>query len=87
MPRMTVRKELQMHGCDVGVSEFEDFLEATRKERYGGWTTDDLVCHPDDAKDFCDVIRRQPEYAGLPTEFILRVAMNYRKAGKQKKKK
>jgi hypothetical protein len=43
------------------------------------WTVDDLVCHPDEAKAYCEQIRSEVG-APVPDHVILRRLMNARKA-------
>jgi hypothetical protein len=43
------------------------------------WTEDDLVCHPDEAKKYCEVVRAEVG-SPVPDHVILRALLNARKA-------
>jgi hypothetical protein len=73
---------LQANGCSVPIAQFQDELEDLHSHLYQSWSVDELLLHPDDAKEFCDTIRRQTSFQGLPDDLILRCLISRRKKGK-----
>lgn len=71
--------ELKDAGCALDPKRFIELLEERHASMYPDWTVDDLVCHPDQAKSFCEQIRSELG-APVPDYVILRRLMNARKA-------
>jgi hypothetical protein len=74
-----LKTELEEVGCDMDPKMFVDLLEERHATMHPNWTVDDLVCHPDAAKAYCDQIRAEVD-APVPDQVILRRLMNARKA-------
>lgn len=74
---LTVR--LIANGCDIPLKNFKAILKGVHREFYPNWSVDELLLHPDEAKHFCDVIRRQNNVHGLPDDLVLRCHISNRK--------
>jgi transcriptional regulator with XRE-family HTH domain len=72
--------ELMECNCAMDGGRFRELLEERRATKYPSWTIDELVCHPDDAKEFCKTIRTETDCPGLADDLILRTLMNVRRA-------
>ena len=70
---------LRANGCFVPIDKFQDELEDLHSNLYQNWSVDELLLHPDDAKEFCNTIRRQTSFQGLPDDLILRCLISRRK--------
>ena len=70
---------LRANGCSVPIDQFQDELEDLHSNLYQNWSVDELLLHPDDAKEFCNTIRRQTSFQGLPDDLILRCLISRRK--------
>lgn len=75
-----LKDELNEHGCSMDPIAFRTLLEETKASSSPDLSFDDLVCRPDDAKKYCDLIRSQPSCDKLPDFLILRTLMNVRKS-------
>jgi len=71
--------ELTNAGCSMDPKMFTEILEKRHASMHPDWSVDDLVCHPDQAKKYCDQIRSDVG-APVPDDVILRRLMNARKA-------
>lgn len=71
--------ELAAAGCSLDPKRFIELLEERHASMHANWTVDDLVCHPDEAKAYCEQIRSEVG-APVPDHVILRRLMNARKA-------
>ena len=71
--------ELRNVGCNLHPKRFIELLEERHASMHPDWTVDDLVCHPDQAKAYCEQIRSEVG-AQVPDHVILRRLMNARKA-------
>jgi len=58
--------------------EFYDLLDELRRNLYPEWTEDELACHPHDAQQFCEIVRRKAG-APLPDSVIMKGMFNRRK--------
>jgi len=74
-----IEAELADAGCSVDPKRFIELLEERPASMHSDWTVDDLVCHPDQAKMYCEQIRLEFG-APVPDHVILRRLMNARKA-------
>ena len=79
MPRK-LKDELNEHHCSMDPIAFRDLLEQKKAATFPGLSFDDLVCRPDEAKRFCELIRAEPFCDKLPDFLILRTLMNVRKS-------
>jgi hypothetical protein len=69
-------------GVDMDREMFIDSMADLFSEKYHNmWTIDDLVCRPDDAKEFCREFKRKHVCPDLPDHLILGSLMNRRKRG------
>lgn len=71
--------ELNECGCSMDAKMFRDLVVERHGTMHRSWTEDDLVCHPDEAKAFCQAIRSEVG-AEVPDPVILRTLLNARKA-------
>jgi hypothetical protein len=71
--------ELRNAGCSLDPKRFIELLEERHASMHPDWTVDDLVCHPDQARTYCEQIRSEVG-APVPDHVILRRLMNARKA-------
>lgn len=71
--------ELREHGCAMDAKMFRESVVKRHRVIHPSWTEDDLVCHPDEAKMFCQTIRREVGEE-IPDYVILRTLLNARKA-------
>ena len=71
--------ELKEAGCEIPADEFREKVEKMKATMYPSWTADDLVCHPDEAKQFCDMIRKIRTCGQLEDYIVLRTLLNARK--------
>jgi hypothetical protein len=79
MPRK-LRDELNEYGCATDPIAFRKMLEDKKNATTPDFSFDDLVCRPDDAKKFCDLVRAEQSCDRLPDFLILRTLMNVRKS-------
>jgi|HubBroStandDraft_6_1064221.scaffolds.fasta_scaffold699931_1 hypothetical protein len=69
-------------GVDMDREMFIDSMLEVFDEKYHGmWTVDDLVCRPDDAKEFCRDFKKKHGCPDFPDYLILGSIMNRRKRG------
>ena len=67
-------------GINISREEFGDQMSNDFNDTYHGmWTLDEMLLHPDEAKHFCNDIRRKYGYYDAPDDIILRVIMTNRK--------
>jgi hypothetical protein len=71
--------ELAECGCEMDAKMFRELVVERHRVMHPNWTEDDLVCHPDEAKNYCAVIRSEVG-APVPDHVILRSLLNARKA-------
>jgi transcriptional regulator with XRE-family HTH domain len=72
--------ELEQFKCSRDAGDFRELLEERKAVLAPNWSIDELVCHPDEAKNFCKTIRAEDGCGGLPDDLILRTLMNIRRA-------
>jgi len=73
--------ELGNFGCGWSAEEFREFILELKALTSPAWTDEELTYHPDDAKDYCRMVRSRTQCATLPDHFILRSLINCRKSG------
>ena len=71
--------ELRDHECSMDAIMFRDLVVERHATMHPAWTEDELTCHPDDAKTFCNTIRSETG-GKVPDHVILRTLLNARKA-------
>lgn len=77
--RKSLEKELVELGIEMNVDQFKDLLVELKAVHSIQWTIDDLVQHPDEAKEYCSLVCSRLGKS-VPDDFILRRLMNLRKA-------
>lgn len=75
-----LEEELEQCGCALTPSAFRELIEDMKAATSPAWTIDDLVCHPDEAKAFCETIRLKTSCSGMADDLILRTLMNVRRS-------
>jgi len=71
---------LKAVGYLAGRQQFYEKVEAVREAAYPGWPSDELACHPSEALQFCDVVRRAVA-APVPDHFVMKALLNRRRQG------
>lgn len=72
--------ELSEYGCAISPTDFRDVLIDRKHATSPAWTIDELVCHPDEAKEYCQLIRSELKCPDMEDAFILRSLMNIRRS-------
>jgi len=75
-----LQDELKECGCELEPEQFRELLEERKMTTSPAWTIDDLVCHPDEAKNFCNLIRQETNCPKMADDLILRTLMNVRRS-------
>ena len=70
--------ELRGCGCSMDADMFRDLVVERHTTMHPAWTEDELTCHPDDAKRFCEPVRGEVG-SPVPDHVILRTLLNARK--------
>jgi transcriptional regulator with XRE-family HTH domain len=81
--RKMIRKledELSDFDCKMDAGTFRELIEERKAVTSPSWTIDELVCHPEEAKSYCQSIREATECQSLPDHLILRTLMNVRRS-------
>lgn len=78
--RMRLSTELQACGCTDSPEKFKERLVETLETEFPGKTIDDLLCQPDDAIKYCELITDQVGAEWLPHAVILKALQNIRKS-------
>lgn len=79
-----IEPQLKEHGCDMSPDQFRSFVDDMFTE-HSDRTVDEILLHPDEAKEFCNTVRGQgKEFATLPDHLILRSLIGQRKKGLKK---
>ncbi len=81
--RINLDRALREHDCDLSPKEFREDLVDAFASMYKSRTIDELLCHPREARAFCNYSRSRLGCVELPNSLILRTLMNVRKAGNQ----
>lgn len=78
MRNRPLSSELELLGCSMPSADFLDLLQEVRAVMFPAWSDDQMLCNPDQSKQFCNVIRAK---AGelLIDDLILRSLLNARK--------
>jgi transcriptional regulator with XRE-family HTH domain len=80
--RMSRKLEMELEecGCSLTPAAFRELLEDRKATTSPSWTIDDLVCHPKEAMEFCDLIRSETNCPELTDDLVLRTLMNIRRS-------
>ena len=76
--RVNMDEALRSAGSVLTRSQFYDLVEGLRVKLHPYWSQDELACHPHDALQFCEIVRRQVN-APLPDNLIMKAMLNRRK--------
>ncbi|WP_099261329.1 hypothetical protein [Rhodopirellula bahusiensis] len=79
--RQSITKRLNQVGSDLTREQFITLANDLFASMYKDRTFDEVACHPNEASDLANVVRRKVGIAELDDHFILRVIMNVRKDG------
>ena len=85
MPVILAR-ELAVFGLDIQPELFRDLIQEVHAVCHPAWTIDELVCHPRDAKRYCNVVRGRLACADLPDDLRAKVAGSLGLIGLAKRK-
>lgn len=72
--------ELTECGCHLTSNDFREHLEEQKALVAPAFNTDELVCHPKEAMEYCDVVRKATSCPKLSDFLILRTLMNIRRS-------
>lgn len=64
---------------DLDIEDFRNLVIETHQQLFPAWTDEELLFHPDEAKQLCVAIRQKLLAKKIPDHFILRVLVNARK--------
>ncbi len=79
--RIDWEEDLQAAGYTLGRERFYNAVEELHHQFYPGWTADDLACHPHEALQFCDAVRRG--VAMVPDHLVMKALLHRRKRSKR----
>lgn len=79
--RVDWEADLRAVGYTEGRDQFYERVEELRKAFFPGWTADELACHPYQALQFCEVVRRV--VAPVPDHLVMKALLNRRRQGKK----
>jgi hypothetical protein len=74
--------EVKAVGYLAGQQNFYRDVENLQKKTYPGWTADELACHPHEALQFCQVVRRT--IALVPDHLVMKALLNRRRQGRKR---
>lgn len=75
---LNIMTELVAAGSKLSRDDFYDLVMEQRALVFPNWTEDELACHPGDALQFCEVVRRKVS-APVQDHVIMHALMNARK--------
>jgi transcriptional regulator with XRE-family HTH domain len=80
--RMSRKLQDELTDCDCAMDAiaFRELLEERKAVTSPAWSIDELVCHPDNAKEFCNTVREVDGCENLTDDIILRTLMNIRRS-------
>ncbi len=78
--RVEWEAELRAVGYPSGREQFYERVEELSNALFPDWTPDELACHPHEAQQFCEVVRRV--VAPVPDHLVMRALMNRRRQRK-----
>lgn len=70
---------LAANSCEMPLEKVQDVLVDLMADQYSAWSVDELLLHPREASQYCDLARRRLDSPGLPDDLILRCLINRRK--------
>lgn len=73
-------EELKQNGFNDEPDVFRDILVDHMFNGFGSWTIDDLLCHPAEALEYCEGVRKRTG-GNIPDYVILKTLLNIRKCG------
>lgn len=82
LSRVDWEAQLGAAGYTSGRDSFYDTVEELRATLFRSWTADELACHPHEALQFCEVVRRRV-VAPVPDHLIMKALMNRRRQGRK----
>lgn len=74
--------DLREVGYDLGRESFYNKVEELREAFYPGWTADELACHPHDALQFCEVVRKAVDRP-VPDHLVMKALLNRRRQSRK----
>jgi hypothetical protein len=80
--RVDWEADLRAVGYTAGRERFYDKVEELRKVLFPDWTADELACHPHEAQQFCEVVRKA--VAPVPDHLVMKALMNRRRQGNKR---
>jgi hypothetical protein len=79
--RVDWEADLRAVGYTLGREQFYEKVEELSNTLFPDWTADELACHPHEALQFCEVVRRV--VAPVPDHLVMKALMNRRRQGKK----
>jgi hypothetical protein len=79
--RVNWEGDLRAVGYTSGKEQFYEKVEELQNTLYPNWTADELACHPHEALQFCEVVRRV--VAPVPDHLVMKALLNSRKQRKK----
>jgi hypothetical protein len=80
--RVDWETDLRAVGFALGRDQFYEKVEELRKVLFADWTADELACHPHEALQFCEVVRRA--VAPVPDHLVMKALLYRQRHGKKK---
>ena len=74
--RVDWEAELRAVGYTLGKEQFYEKVDELRNALFPDWTADELACHPHEALQFCEVVRRV--VAPVPDHLVMKALLNRR---------
>jgi hypothetical protein len=78
--RVDWEADLKAIGYTSGREQFYAKVEELRIALFPGWSADELACHPHEALQFCEIVRRV--VAAVPDHLVMKALINRRKQRK-----
>jgi len=79
--RIDWEADLRAVGFTSGREKFYEKVDELRNAFFPDWTADELACHPHEALQFCEVVRRV--VGPVPDHLVMKALMNRRRQGKK----
>lgn len=76
-----LEKELPRYGCDIDPKEFREIILELKAVMTPHWTSEELLYHMDDVRQYVNAVRCRTQCVGLPDFLVLRTLINIRKRG------
>lgn len=81
---MRLHEELTACGCKMDEEAFRQIVAFGFDELFPGWTDEQLLKIPDEAKRFCSIVRQRCKAPKMADSVILGTVMNLRKRSRLK---